>query len=168
MATTGSLTSMREERELVITRVFDAPREKVWRMWIEPENIKKWWGPIEFTAPYAELDLRVGGKYLYCMEGPDGKEYWSGGTFREIAPLERIVATDSFTDKDGKVVPATAYGLSADYPMELMLTVTFEDEEHGKTKLTIRHFGHPSGLDMEGARMGWTTSLDKFAQALSE
>jgi uncharacterized protein YndB with AHSA1/START domain len=168
MATTSSPTSVPEERELVITRVFDAPRERVWKMWTEPESIKLWWGPVGFTAPYVRIDLRVDGKYLYCMRGSDGKEYWSGGTFREIVPMERIVATDSFTDKDGNIVSATSYGLSAEYPLELMLTVTFEDEENGKTKLTIRHAGHPSGQDMEGARIGWTTSLDKFAEALAK
>ena len=156
------------ENELVIERVFDAPREKVWRMWTEPENIMKWWGPIGFTAPYARLDLHVGGKYLYCMKGPDGREYWSGGIFREIVPTERIVATDSFTDGEGNLVPASFYGLSADYPMELMLTVAFEDTGNGKTRLTIRHVGHPPGQDMEGARMGWNTSLDKFAEALAK
>ena len=158
---------MSEERELVITRVFDAPREDVWNMWTESENIKKWWGPIGFTSPYAELDLREGGKYLYCMKGPDRKEYWSGGVFREVVPMVKITATDSFTDKYGNIVPASTYGLTEEYPMELMLTVTFEDEDEGRTRVTIRHMGHPPGQDMEGARMGWTTSLDKFADALA-
>ncbi len=166
MATMSSPTDMPEERTLVITRVFDAPREKVWKMWTEPENIKQWWGPIGFTAPYARLDLHEGGKYLYCMRGPDGKDYWSGGVIRRVVPMKKIVATDCFTDKDGNVVPASYYGLGADYPLELMLTVTFEDEGKGKTRLTIRHEGHPPGPDIEGARLGWNTSLDKFAEAL--
>ena len=154
------------ENELVIERVFDAPRERVWKMWTDAESVMKWWGPIGFISPYAKLDFHVGGRYLYCMKGPDGKEYWSGGTFREIIPTEKIVATDSFMDKDGNVVPASFYGLTAEYPMELMLTVTFDVEHDGKTKMTIRHLGHPPGQDMEGARMGWNTSLDKLASAL--
>ncbi len=162
-----SMPMQAENNVLVIEREFDAPLEEVWKMWTEPQNIMKWWGPVGFTAPYARLDLREGGKYLYCMKGPDGKEYWSGGVFREVEPKERIVATDNFMDKDGNIVPASTYGLSADYPMELMLTVSFE-EQNGKTKVTIQHVGHPSGQDLEGARMGWNTSLDKFAAALSE
>ena len=167
MASQSTPANMPDDRELVITRIFDGPREDVWKMWTEPENIKKWWGPEGFTAPYAELDLREGGKYLYCMKGPDGKEYWSGGVFREVVPMEKIVATDSFMDKDGNIVPASTYGLSADYPPELLMTIMFEDEPDGRTKVTIRHLGHPA-MDIENARNGWSTSLDKFAAAMSE
>ncbi len=154
-----------ELRELIIERVFTAPRALVWKTWTEPERLMRWWGPKGFTAPVIKNDLRVGGKYLYLMRGPDGKDYWSAGVYREVIPMERIVATDSFADEKGNIVPASHYGLSAEYPMELMITVTFEDRR-GKTKLTIRHAGHPAG-DAELAREGWNQSLDKFAAALN-
>src|SRR2546426_2253062 len=70
----------RNEKELRIVRVFDAPRERVWKAWTDPEQVKSWWGPRSFTAPFAKIDLRVGGKYLYCMRSPDGKDYWSTGS----------------------------------------------------------------------------------------
>jgi len=89
------------ERELVITRVFDAPRELVWKAWIDPERVRRWWGPKNFTAPVCKIDLRVGGAYLYCMRSPEGKDYWSRGVYREIVPPERIVCTDSFADEKG-------------------------------------------------------------------
>ena len=134
------------ERELVITRIFDAPSELVWKAWTDPERVMRWWGPKGFTAPFCKIDFRVGGVYLYCMRSPEGKDYWNTGVYREIVPLERIVCTDSFADEKGNVVPATHYGMSADLPLELLVTVTFEEHE-GKTKLTLRHVGIPAGAD---------------------
>lgn len=151
---------------LTISRMINAPREAVWKAWTEPERIKKWWGPKPFTAPAARVDLRVGGKYVFDMRSPDGKDYWSTGIYREIKPMERIVATDSFADEKGNVVPATKYGFKADFPAELLLTTTFEEVD-GKTKLTLRHEGFPAD-QVEGAREGWTTSLEKLEESLTE
>ena len=84
-------TTTKNKNALTITRIFDAPRDLVWKAWTDPEYYKKWWGPTYFTAPISKIDLRVGGKYLSCMRGPDGKDYWSTGVYREIVPLERLV-----------------------------------------------------------------------------
>src|SRR5437867_12269293 len=86
-----------KRQELVISRIFDAPRELVWKAWTDPERVKRWWGPKGFTAPYINIDFRTGGKYLYCMRGvavPGGEEqdFWSAGTFQRIIPHEKIVA----------------------------------------------------------------------------
>lgn len=153
------------ERELVITRVFDAPRELVWKAWTEPERTKKWWGPKGFTSPVSKIDLRVGGKHLNCMRSPEGKDYWSTGVYREIVAPERLVMTDSFADAEGNVVPATYYGMSADFPLELQVTVTFEEHE-GKTKMTLRHVGIPAGEMSELTGAGWNESFDKLAESL--
>jgi uncharacterized protein YndB with AHSA1/START domain len=152
------------ENELLITRVFDAPRERVWQAWTDPDEIKKWWGPEQFTAPSIESDLQVGGKYLYCMRSPDGQDFWSTGTYREIVPMEKIVATDSFADEQGNVVPASHYGMS-DFPLETVLTVTFEDE-NGGTKVTLRHEGIPAGEMGDQTEAGWNQSLNKLAESL--
>ena len=154
------------EQDLMITRTFDAPRELVWKAWTDPERVKRWWGPKGFTAPFCKIDLRVGGVSLYCMRSPDGKDYWSTGVYREIFKPERIVYTDSFADERGNVVPATHYGMSADFPLEMLVTVTFEEHE-GRTKLTLTHAGIPSGADRDGARQGWNESLDKLAEHLA-
>jgi uncharacterized protein YndB with AHSA1/START domain len=151
--------------ELVITRIFDAPRELVWKAWTEPEHLMRWWGPKNFTSPTCKIDLRVGGKYLYCMRSPEGQEFWSTGIYREIVPPERLVVTDSFADKDGNVVPASDYGLGDDFPLELQVTVTFE-EHQGKTKMTLRHAGIPAGQIREMTETGWNESFDKFAESL--
>ncbi len=153
-------------RELVIVRVFDAPRALVWKAWTEPQRLKQWWGPRTFTTSVAKIDLRVGGAFLYCMRQADGKDIWGTGVYREIVPLKRIVYTDSFADEKGNVVPATYYGMSRDFPLEMQVTVTFEDHD-GKTKLTLHHVGIPAGPDREGANQGWNESLDKLAETLA-
>lgn len=157
----------RREQDILITRVFDAPRDLVWKAWTEPEHFKRWWGPKDFTCPFCEMDLRVGGKYLNCMRSPEGKEYWGTGVFREIIPMERLVFTDCFADEKGNVVPATHYGLSADFPLEMLVIVTFEDL-NGRTKMTLEHIGVPVGPDSDGTQQGWSESFDKLAQTLQQ
>ncbi|MEX1254889.1 MAG: SRPBCC domain-containing protein [Dehalococcoidia bacterium] len=158
------------QQELVIERVFDAPRDLVWKAWTDPELIKQWHAPKGFTAPFCENDLRVGGKYLNCMRGPAGSEFdrdfWSTGVYREIVPMERIVCTDSFADENGNVVPASHYGMEGDVPLEMLVTVTFEEQD-GKTKLTLRHAGMPAGEHRDGAGQGWSEFLDKLAAVLA-
>lgn len=151
--------------DIIITRVFDAPIELVWKAWTEPERLMRWWGPTNFTSPTCQIDFRVGGKYLFCMRDPDGNDYWSTGVFREIVPLKKFVYTDSFADAEGNVVPASAYGMGTDHPDEMVVTVTFEDLG-GKTRMTNITSGFPEG-EMKGmAVMGWNQSLDKLAESL--
>jgi uncharacterized protein YndB with AHSA1/START domain len=164
-------TTTAAENALVIERVFDAPRELVWKAWTEPERLMRWHGPKDFTCPHYEADFRVGGKYLACMHGPPGsdfdRDFWSTGVYREIVPLERIVCTDSFADEKGNVVPATHYGMEGDFPLEMLVTVTFEDLG-GRTKMTLRHEGLPAGEMREGAGGGWNESFDKLAEYLAQ
>ena len=151
--------------ELVITRIFDAPRELVWKAWKDPELMKRWWGPKNFTAPVIKIDFRVGGKYLYCMRSPEGQDFWSTGVYREIVEPERIVYIDSFADENGTKVPPSHYGISGDWPAEFLVTVTFEEHE-GKTKMTLSHAGIPAGQMSDMAQAGWNESFDKLAQSL--
>ena len=161
----SNVADERGKQEVFITRLFDAPRELVWQAWTDPEHFMLWWGPKDYTCPFCEMDLRVGGKYLNCMRSPEGKEYWGTGIFREIIPMERIVFTDSFADEHGNVVPATYYGMRPDFPLEMLVTVTFEDQD-GKTQMTLRHTGLPAGPESEGAHKGWSESFDKLAESL--
>ena len=162
-----SFTTATCEEEIVIARLFDAPRDLAWRIWTEPGFVMQWWGPKNFTSPSCRIDLRVGGTYLNCMRSPEGKDYWSTGVYREIKRPERIVCTDSFADEKGNVVPATYYGMSPDIPAEMLVTVTFEVLS-GRTRLTLRHAGFPAGDVRDMARAGWTESLDKFAGVLAQ
>jgi uncharacterized protein YndB with AHSA1/START domain len=156
---------MMKSEALIIERIFDALRAKVWKAWSDPDQVKRWWGPKDFTAPFVQIDLRVGGKYLYCMRSPEGKDYWGTGIYLEIVPLEKIVATDSFADEKGNVVPAANYGMIGDWPLELTVTVTFEDQDK-KTKMTLYHVGLPAGENRDMCREGWNQSFDKLAKSL--
>jgi uncharacterized protein YndB with AHSA1/START domain len=154
-----------DRTELTITRIFDAPRERVWKAWTDPEWAKRWWGPEHFTSPVCRIDLRVGGAYLFCMRSPEGQDFWSTGVYSKIVPLERLVCTDSFADEKGNVVPASYYGMESDLPLELQVTVTFEDQG-GKTTMTLKHAGFPEGEMREMAAAGWNTSFDKLATSV--
>ena len=155
-------------REITLTRIIDAPRELVFKAWTNPEMMSKWWGPKSFTAPTIKMDLRVGGKYLFCMRSPEGKDYWTTGVYKEINPPERLVCTDNFADENGNIVPASAYGFDGEWPELSIITVTFENLDDNKTKMTLRHEGLPTGEHGEMAKAGWTTTLEKLEEILAE
>jgi uncharacterized protein YndB with AHSA1/START domain len=152
--------------EIVITRIFNAPRERIWDAWTTPELMKLWWGPKTYTVPFSKIDLRVGGKYLFCMRSPEGQDVWITGVYREIITLERLVCTDSFADEHGNVVSASHYDMGDDFPLEALITVTLEEREKGKTILTLRHTGLPAGYMSENTELGWEESFDKLAECL--
>lgn len=160
---------MADEKELTITRDFDAPREVVWKAWTDQDMFMQWWGPKDFTAPVSKIDLRVGGEYFNCMRSPDGQDFCSKGVYREIVEPERLVTTDSFADKEGNRVSATYYGLSSDFPMEMQIMVTFE-EQNGKTKLIVKHsdISKLSETELNDMQQGWKESFDKLAELLAK
>ncbi|HMD67337.1 MAG TPA: SRPBCC domain-containing protein [Chitinivibrionales bacterium] len=161
----NSGTAVSERKELIIVRIFDAPRDLVWNAWTIPKRLMKWWGPKNFTSPSCKMDLRKGGKYLFCMRSPEGKNYWSTGAYREIVYHQRIVYTDSFADEKGAIVPATYYGMGPETPLEMTVTVTF-DGHNGKTTMILKHAGMPLGTTSELAEQGWNESFDKLAESL--
>lgn len=113
--------------ELIFSRVFDAPRELVFETYSNCGHLKNWWGPRDWPISYCEMDFQVGGKWHYCMSGPnDGDESWGISLFKEINKPERIVYIDSFSDKDGKI--------NEEMP-SFHITVTF-DSIGDKTEIT--------------------------------
>jgi uncharacterized protein YndB with AHSA1/START domain len=155
---------MEKSRELTIIREFDVPRELIWKAWTHPDLFKKWWGPKDFSCPYSEMDLRVGGKYLHCMQSPEGQDFWTTGVYKEIKPMEKLVFTDSFADEEGNMVSASYYGIE-DFPPESEISVTLE-KVNGKTKLTLRHSDIPEGDLQEETHAGWNQSFDKLSKSL--
>ena len=144
----------------IITRVFDLPCKSVWKAWTDPDYFMRWWGPKDFTSPFCKLDLRVDGKYLCCMRSKKGQDFWSTGTYNEIVPLKRIVYTDGFADEKGNAVPASHYEMPGDdWPMELTVTITFEDLGNN-TRMTLKHIGLPAGQIKELCSTGWNDSFD--------
>jgi uncharacterized protein YndB with AHSA1/START domain len=152
-------------KSLKIVRVFNAPIERVWKRWTDPDEFMCWWGPKDFTAPYAKLDIRPGGKYLSSMRDPSGKEYWSTGIYREIIEPNRLVYTDSFADEHGNIVDASYYGMGENIPREMEVEIEFEDIG-GKTRMTLEHCGLPEGEDQKNAKEGWNQSFDKLEECL--
>lgn len=150
------------QHELVIHRVLNLPVNKVWKALTEAEEFKKWWGPKGFTCPSSKMEAKVGAKYLNCMKGPDGKEYWSTGTVKEIIPEEKLVVTDSFSDPQGNIKTAADQGLPGEWPRESQITFELEEAD-GATKLRLQHEGIPDEMHDE-CKKGWNESFDKLEQ----
>lgn len=154
MAERNSDTLTANDRELVITRVFDAPRQLVWKAWTEPERIKQWLAPKDFTIPVAEGDLRPGGAWRSSMRKPDGTDLWLGGVYREIVEPERLVFTHAWLDEKGKPGPET------------LVTVTLT-ARGSKTEMSFRQTGFDSAKSREGHAGGWNECFDKLEELLS-
>lgn len=160
-----------QESGFVISRVFDAPRELVWKAFTEAERLKHWWGPKGFTIGKCEVDLRPGGIFRYSLRSPDGQDMWGRFVYREIAAPERLVAIVSFTDEQGEIA---RHPLSPSWPLEILSTLTFA--EHGSgTKLTVRWAPHNATeaerqtfeAGHDSMRQGWTGTLDQLADYLA-
>jgi NADPH2:quinone reductase len=153
------------DQALVITRVFDASPSLVFKAWTEPERIMQWWGPKGFTTPVCTIDLRPGGVHHYCMRSPEGQTLCARGIYREIVEPQRIVYTDAFADEQGNPVSPEHYGMSPDWPVEALVTVTFA-EQAGKTRLTLRHSPLKPGRERDMCEQGWSESFEKLADYL--
>jgi len=156
-----------EVERMVVTRIFDAPRELVWKAWTDPKYIMQWWGPKGFSCPTCEIDFRVGGKSLLCMKTPDGYEGWNAIEYHEIVLHEKIVSSMYFSDSKGNKIEPEELGLK-DEAIEGAYDVTlFEDLGNGQTKLT-----HTGNEPMESAKAsgqfeGWVETLDKVAAVVA-
>jgi uncharacterized protein YndB with AHSA1/START domain len=155
-----------EKNEFKIIRVFNAPQEMVFRAWTDPKYVKQWWGPAQFTSPYCKIDFRVGGRFHFCMQAPNGDQYWNIGTYKEIVVPEKIVSVMQFSDKDGNILPASHHFLKSDFPDEMIDVVTFESLEGNKTKLTLCRNHSEDLANKFGEIQGWNQSLDKFAETV--
>jgi uncharacterized protein YndB with AHSA1/START domain len=152
------------EKQVVVTRSFDAPLEILWQAWTEPVHFMKWYGPKGFTTPLCEIDLKVGGRHLWSMQSSDGRQMYYTGVYKEIVPMERIVYTDSLSDAAGNVLSPDEMGMPAGSPGNMDVTVAFAFKD-GKTKVTVSHVG---GEGADYAAMGWKQAFDKLAEVLAE
>ena len=144
------------KREVLMTRILDAPRELVFEAWTDPKHMARWWGPRYFTNPVCELDARPGGAILIHMQGPDGVVYPMKGTFHEVVRPERLVFTSiAFEDEHGNSL------------LESLTTVTFAEHE-GKTKLTVHEVVTKAEPGVEGALAGMEEGLSQSLDRLTE
>jgi uncharacterized protein YndB with AHSA1/START domain len=171
--TAMNIPAQTKSPDFVIARVFDAPRELVWRCFTEAEHMKQWWGPKGFTVFAAKMDLRPGGTFLYGMKAPEGTPMWGKMVFREIVPPERMVFVNSFSDEAGGT---TRHPLHQSWPLELLTTMTFEEQPGGKTRFAVRWTPLNATPDEQktfdanhdSMQKGWTGTLDQLAAYLTQ
>ena len=154
MGAAAKLVTEPADRVLKIERVFDAPRDLVFKAWTEPEHMSRWWGERGFKSTVIKNELRPGGAYRIHMLGPDG-DHWTQGVYREVVPPERLVMFGSWADAKGNPTRP-----------ETMLTLLFEDLGE-KTKLTLHHAIFESVTARDAHNSGWTSALDCLAEYLS-
>jgi uncharacterized protein YndB with AHSA1/START domain len=155
MAAGSNLITEPADRVLLITRVFDAPLELVWKAWTDPIEMVKWHGPRGFTSTIEYADFRPGGKYRIHMRGPENDDHWMQGTHREIVPMERLVMAGGWADAQGNPVSP-----------ETILTVMFE-EQNGKTRLTLHHAVFESAGARDSHNFGWNSTLECLGEYLA-
>jgi uncharacterized protein YndB with AHSA1/START domain len=148
------------DRELILTRLIAAPREKVYRAWTEPELMKQWFTPRPWTTPVVETDVRPGGSNYILMRGPDGSEFPNRGIYLEVVPNERLVFTDAYT---GAWEPSQKPFMT--------VVLTFENEA-GKTRYTAR-VKHWTVADREahekmGFEAGWGKATDQLEELVAK
>lgn len=143
------------ERELVITRIFDAPRELVFKVWTDARHAKSWWGPRDYPATHLEMDVRPGGVWRGSLRSTEtGEELRLGGAFREVVAPERVVFTFAWEEEGER-------------GLETLVTVTFAEQD-GKTRMTFRQAPFQSVEERDGHQGGWTSSFDRLEDYLAQ
>jgi uncharacterized protein YndB with AHSA1/START domain len=158
-------------RNLIVTRIFDAPIELVWKAWIEPEHVMRWWGPDHFTSPSAKMDFREGGTSIVCMRAPKefgGQDIYSTWVYQKIVSMERIEFIQNLADKNGNLIDPARIGMPPEFPRDIRTVVTFKDLGNGKTEMTVTEYNMPTADTEMGknAELGLNQSLDKMAVSL--
>ena len=173
MTTANRTDTATKSPDFVISRVFDAPRDLVWKAFTDPESMRQWWGPKGFTVIASKMDFRVGGFYHYGMKAPDGTPMWGKFVYREIVPQERMVFVNSFSDEAGGV---TRHPGHMSWPLEMLTTFTFEEQPGGKTRFTTRWQALNATAEEQktfdtnhdSMRVGWTGTLDQLEAYLGK
>jgi len=154
MAARTSAAASTAERVLVIIRVFDAPRQLVFKAWTEPAHLVRWWGPQGYTTPSCKMNVHPGGAFRFHMRSPEGTGHWLRGVYREIVEPERLVFSWAWEDAEG--TPGH----------ETLVTVSFA-EQGAKTKLTLHQAIFESVTARDAHQTGWTSCLDRLAEYLA-
>jgi len=151
-------TSQTRKPDLVLTRVFDAPRELVFQAWTDPKHLAQWFGPHGFTNPFCKVDLRPGGEWRHVMRGPDGTDYPMISIYEEVVAPERLVFLTYVPDKEKPL-------------FEILNTATFT-AQGGKTKLVFEARilkSTPEAAPMlAGMEQGWSQSLERLSSYLAK
>ena len=163
-------TTRGKQRDVVVTRVFDAPVELVWQAWSDAEQVMRWWGPAGFTSPSAKIDFREGGISLVCMRAPKefgGQDMYNTWTYRIIDPQKLIEFTLNFTDKDGTKLDPTSMGMPPGIPQDVRHVITFKAVGDNQTEMTVTEYGYTSDQAHDLSKAGLEQVLDKMAAVVA-
>jgi len=152
------------EKQVKVSRVFNASVEKVWKVWTEPELVMQWWGPDRFTCPSARIDFREGGTSLVSMRYPKemgGKDIYSIWNYKKIVPLKSIEFIQNLADGDGNKADPTKLGMPSDFPTDIRTVVTFKDLGSNRTEMTVTEYAD-FGQISHFAQLGLEQSMDKM------
>lgn len=151
-------------KQIEVSRIFNAPVEMVWKVWTDPELVKRWWGPKHFTAPIAKIDFRVGGKSLVSMRAPQefgGQEHFSIWEYVEIIQHISIEFIQRISNENGEAIPPASVGLPEDFPLAVNTIVSFKIIDSNKTEMRITEqaeFGSISNF----AQLGLEQTMEKI------
>lgn len=152
-------------KQIEVTKIFNASLEMVWEVWVDPELVKRWWGPQHFISPVAKIDFREGGTSLVSMKAPKemgGQEFYSIWEYVKIIPLKTIEFIQNLSDKDGNKIDPTKVGMPPDFPMDIRTVVTFREVGNDRTEMTVTEYAD-MGMTTHFAQIGLEQSMDKIA-----
>ena len=152
-----------EEKQLKVSRTFEAPLELLWQAWTDPEHFKKWYGPKGFSTPICEIDFNEGGSHFWSMKSSNGMQMYYSGIYKRIVPMESIVYSDTMTDENGNALDPSAMGMPEGSPASMDVSVIFSHED-GKTTVTVSHI---SSGPKDPAAMGWEQAFEKLGEVLA-
>lgn len=156
-------------KQIEVTKTFNAPVEMVWEVWVDPELVKRWWGPKHFSSPVAKIDFREGGKSIVSMKAPKemgGQEHYSIWEYVKIIPLKTIEFVQNLCDEDGNKIDPTKVGMPSDFPLDIKTVVIFRELANCKTEMTVTEYAE-FGTVSNFAQIGLEQSLEKMAAIFS-
>ncbi|RYY67336.1 MAG: SRPBCC domain-containing protein [Chitinophagaceae bacterium] len=151
------------EGDIFITRIFDAPRQLVFNAWVDVEHLKNWYAPEGCSINFEHINVKNGGTFHSVIRTPTGYVCWCTGTYMEVTPFERIIFTMTNADEQGRPLTAEDAGKDPEWPVETIVTLTFEEIEAGKTKFTLHQTASQEVAKRTGAYQGWEQMLDNLA-----
>lgn len=160
-----------KKQDIVVTRVFDAPVEQVWKAWNHPDDVMQWWGPAGFTCIAAKMDFREGGTSLVGMRAPKefgGQDLYNTWTYQKIVPMQQFGFIQNFADREGNTADPALHGLPPDAPQAVRNLVTFKALGSDKTEMTVTEFDWTVGPIMELSTAGLEQCLDKMARIFAK
>lgn len=162
------MSSEPEQHNVVVTRVLDAPPERVWQAWHDPGQVKQWWGPRGFTVPVANMDFRESGVSLVAMRAPAAygmPDMYNTWTYTQIVPHERIEFVLNFADAQGQKLDPAQMGMPPGIPLDVRHVITLRPVGDGQTELTVTEYGYATAEARDLSQSGLVECLDKMAES---